>query len=252
MEEINPKLLVQHINISANDLRIKVPFAMSIAGPAQAGKSMFILNVIKYCEQVFSSGFERIIYCQPEHLVFNNMPFVEKLKKEFPKLEVCVGIPNISILHLDSNVLPCLLLIDDLMCDLLNSEGMLELLITKVHHFNISACFTMQNYYTESKFGKTHIKNCPYRVFFYNRVEQRELSNISSQIANSASFFLSNFQFLIKNFPNEPSHYLLIDGHFRSPLSQMWCRSNIFPTSENKEIQPIFFFPNPRNKVKRF
>jgi hypothetical protein len=91
-------------------------------------------------------------------------------------------------LNLQFNRMPCLILIDDLMRDLLSSDAMLDLITKHVHHNNLTVCFTMQYYYMSSKFGKALQRNCQYRVIFFNRVDQRELSTMSSQIANSPHF----------------------------------------------------------------
>ena len=106
----------------------------------------------------------------------------------------------------------------------------------------------MQNYYHPGKFGKSHIRNCHYRVFFYNRIEQQQMKKMSLQIADSPKFFAANFQFLRKTFPSDPSFYILIDGHSRSQIDDFWCRSKIFPDKIGGEIQPIFFFPNITSK----
>jgi hypothetical protein len=170
--------------------------------------------------------------------------FSNRLQSEFSHLEHCIGVPNLAKLNLDYGNLPSLLLIDDLMSSVLNSEEMLDLVTKNVHHNNVTVCFTLQNYYASSRFGKSIIRNCHYRVFFYSRIDQRELNLISSQIANAPNFFMANFKFLFEKFPNDPSHYLLIDGQFRSPMSSMWCRSLIFPKEKGGEINPIIFFPN--------
>ena len=194
---------------------------------------------------MFTTDFNRIIYCQPEGLLTKNQDYFNRLKQEFTNLELCVGIPNLAALNLDFGNLPSLLLIDDLMQSMLNSEEMLDMITKNVHHNNLTVCFTLQNYYATSKYGKSVIRNCQYRVFFYNRIDQRELISISSQIANAPNFFNANFKFLFEKFPNEPFHYLLIDGQFRSPMSNMWCRTHIFPNIKGGEIVPIVFFPNP-------
>lgn len=128
---------------------------------------------------------------------------------------------------------------------------MLDLVTKNVHHNNVTVCFTLQNYYASSRFGKTIMRNCQYRVFFYNRIDQRELISISSQIANAPNFFLANFKFLFEKFPKDLFHYLLIDGQFRSEMNQMWCRSHIFPNEKKGEINPIIFFPNPDYKKEK-
>ena len=102
----------------------------------------------------------------------------------------------------------------------------------------------MQNYYEKSQHGKTIMKNVHYQVFFYNRVQLIELSKISSQIMPGVSNFMySNFQFLMKTFPQNKFHYILVDGHTHSKMGQMHIRTQIFP-DQNGDIKPIIFYPN--------
>jgi hypothetical protein len=244
MDNINPRATVQKLSLDEDSLRMQVPFAMSISGPQQSGKSEFILQLIQYREKLFNSKFVRIIYCQPELLGHYNNDFFNRLKAFFPQLELNFGLPNISKLNLDINTLPYLVIIDDLMMELLDSPAMVDFLSIQVHHFNISVIFTLQNYFAPSKYGKTIMRNVNYNVYFYNRLDLRELRNISLQIVPNCPLFMqSNFNFLHKKFPHDPSHYILVDGHFRNKLPSLFVRSRIFP-QENDEIKPIIFFPN--------
>jgi len=85
------------------------------------------------------------------------------------------------------------------------------------------------------------MRNIHYKVIFYNRLELVELRHISTQIMpTTPDFMLANFKFLEKNFPHQFSHYILVDGHVHSEMSQLHIRSHIFP-NENGEINPILF-----------
>ena len=57
----------------------------------------------------------------------------------------------------------------------------------------------------------------------------------------------ANFNFLSERFPNDPSHYVVVNGHHRSKVTNMHIYTHIFPNDENV-IKPIFFFPNPNYK----
>jgi hypothetical protein len=174
-----------------------------------------------------------------------------KLKELCPEIELNIGLPNVTKLHLDINNLPSLLIIDDMMQDVLNSSAMVDLFAVQIHHNNISCIVTLQNYFAQSRFGQTISRNIQYKIFFYNRLELVELRNISTQIMPSApDFMLANFKFLEKNFPKQFSHYILVDGHVRSKMSQLHIRSQIFP-NENGEINPIVFSPNPDYKKEK-
>jgi hypothetical protein len=223
---INPHAIVQEVSLTDDDLRFQVPFAMSITGPSQAGKSEFICELIRYREVLFSSKFYRIIYCVPQTLMYKQNAIFQKLQNEFSQVEMHFGLPKISALYLDCNHLPCLLILDDLMIPILNSSEMAELFSVHVHHYNISIIFTLQNF------------------FFFNRIDVVELRHISVQIIPSTpNFLLSCFKFLEKKYPEHYSHYILIDGHGKSKMKQLAIRSNIFP-DENNKMKPLIFFPD--------
>jgi len=249
MADFDPKLPVQEVNLSDDDLKLKWNFSMYISGPSQAGKSYLLLDIVKFRAQVCTQNFSRIIYCQSNSYSHKNQQFIKKLQAEFPTLELCNGLPNLNELNLTINNAPSLVLIDDLMDEVLNSNSMVHLASTDSHNFNISVIFVVQNYFASGRYGKTLVRNCHYRLFFYNRIEQLELRNISSQISTYPNFMQANFDYLCKHYPDIPP-YLLIDGHSSSPAKVLWCRSHIFPKGPENKITPIVFFLNLDYKKK--
>jgi hypothetical protein len=122
---------------------------------------------------------------------------------------------------------------------------MIELFSVHVHHYNISVIFTLHNFFATSRYGKTIARNVQYKIFFYNRVDKVELKHFSSQIfPNNPSFLLNCFKFIEKKYLEKYKHYLLIDGHSKSKISQFYVRTNIFPDPVTKEMCPIIFFPD--------
>jgi len=81
---------------------------MMISGPTLAGKSTFLLNMIKYRKEIMVTDYDRIIYCLPPGNYHQKMEFVEKLRKEFPNLELILGLPKES--EISQNGLPKLLI----------------------------------------------------------------------------------------------------------------------------------------------
>ena len=122
------------------------------------------------------------------------------------------------------------------------SKAMVDLLTNDVHNFNITVIIVLQNYFCSGKFGKTLIRNCQYRVFFYNRIEQLELRTISTQISTVPNFFSANFEYLYKTFPSNYSHYLLIDGQFKSTGADFWCRASVHAQRVCLFQPPEWFF----------
>jgi hypothetical protein len=107
---INPQNTVQKLTLEPDTLRFRVPFAMVVSGPSQAGKSEFILNLIKFREQLFTSRFHRIIYCAPEVESNKVKAYFQRIKNEFSTAELWIGLPNLHRLHLKHTELPSLII----------------------------------------------------------------------------------------------------------------------------------------------
>ena len=243
MQHINPRAVVQRVRLEKDDLKIKVPFSMAVAGPSQCGKSRFIVKLIQNQDAVFAGTFHRIIYCQPESLAHRPNPIFKDIASIFPSAELLSGLPDITKLHLDLSYQNSLVIIDDQMSAFLSSEAMLHLLTVDCHHRGVSVIYTLQNFFSPSKHGKTLMRNTHYKCLFFNRTDLTELRNISLQIVpRNAGFLESCFQFLFKHFPNHDSHYILVDGHFRSKIPNFFIRSHLFPAADNV-VRPIVFFP---------
>jgi len=244
---VNPRLTVQPLSIEQEDLKFQCPFAMSINGPSQSGKSDFIVKLIKNKDLLISSKFEKIFYCTPESLFVRPNDIFEKLRAICPEIQHLAGLPDYQKLNLTQDKQHKLLIIDDLMNEFLSSELMVQLLSVDVHHFNISCIFTLQNFYAPSKFGTTIAKNLNYRVIFQNRLDLRETRNISLQICNKPNFLSESFEFLLSEFPDD-SPYLILDGHLKNKHKSLFVKSHIFPTKkfnlhDRDEIKPLYFFP---------
>lgn len=238
---VDPNAIVQSVEISDDDLKFITPFTMCVSGASMSGKTEFIVRLILCRTNLFDVEFQRILYCQPESLILRHNSVLERLKETFPAIELVTGLPDLDKLQLTLDYRPILLIIDDLMEPFLKSEAMLNLLAMDVHHSNISTIFTVQNYFARSKFGKTPSRNVTYRCIFFNRLDLTEIRTISTQISHDSRFLLESFDFLRKTFPTEPP-YLIVDGHLKSRLKEMFVRTHIFP-DESGKMKPIFFFP---------
>jgi len=244
---INPRAVVQKVSIGPHDLKITLPFTASFSGPSQIGKSYLMAQFIEHRKLLFDlkdRDFSRIIYSQPESLAHRPNPIFEKIQSVFPTAELCSGLPDISRLQLDMNAAtgpPSLLVIDDQMNMFLDSSEMVTLATIQSHHHNLSVMISLQNYFCSSKYGKTIMRNISIKIFFYNRLDLTELKNISSQIVpKNPNFLESCFNFLFRKFPDDPSHYVLVDG--KSKARSFFVRSHVLPESDGK-IRPIIFFP---------
>ena len=231
----------QLLELEKNDLNFQTPCSICISGPSQSGKSQWIVKLIKNRKLLFPHEFLELYYCIPENLSLNPNPIFEELKKTFPAARLNFGLPDITKLNLNFDNTPKLLIIDDLMTEFLASYEMVRLLSVEVHHCNITTLFTLHNLFAPSKFGRTITRNINYKVLFSNRLDIKEIRNVSLQISNQPNFLKESFEFLTKEYPSEPP-YIVIDGHIKSKLKTLFVRSQIFPGTDS-EIRPIIFFP---------
>ena len=226
----------QLVNIDENDIKFQTPCSICVSGPSQSGKSQWILKLVQNRSRLFPEHFHQSIYCIPENLSFNPNPIFEELKKTFP---------DVTKLNLNFDNSPKLLIIDDLMTEFLSNYQMVKLLSVEVHHCNITTLFTLHNLFAPSKFGRTITRNVNYKVLFYNRLDLKEMRHVSLQISNLPNFLTESFNFLNKEFPNEPA-YIIVDGHIKSNLKNFFVRSQIFPGNDS-QVRPIFFFPKKQD-----
>lgn len=233
--------IFQTTNLTDDDFKFKCPFVMCVSGATMSGKSEFIVKLMTHKEKMFDVNFNQVFYCAPESLVLRPNPIFTKIKQSVPNAQLIAGLPNVAKLNLSLDYSNKLVIIDDLMDSFLNSEDMVHFLSIDCHHFNISTIFVVQNFFHQSKFGKSLSRNVNYRCLFYNRLDLTEIRAISIQVSQKPRFLFESFEFLRKEFPDEPS-YLILDGHGASNCKDLYVRSNIFPDKDG-EIRPIIFYP---------
>jgi len=244
VSEIDPKAVAQKIDVPVHAYKFITPCAIRISGPQQSGKSTFIVRLIKHRKQLFTQDFVKCFYCQPSNLCIRPNPIYEEIQKYIPNTELICGIPDVSKLGIDLDNSCKLLILDDLMLEILNSESIVKLLSVDVHHSNCTCILTVHNYYASSRHAKTITRNLNYEVLFYNRLDLREIKIISSQIGGNPNFLQECFTFLMKKIDSKHP-YILLDGHTQSKMNSLHVRSNIFPENDETdgEIRPIVFFP---------
>ncbi len=246
---IKENATIQQIQVPKNFGKIICPSRMLISGPSMAGKSTFVLDLVKYRDLVYSERFERILYCLPDDSLHLHQDFVKKMQETFPKLEIIEGLPRISDLHIKDNKNHKLLILDDLMISVFDTQTMVDLITKDSHHCNCSVIITSQNFFYPSKYGRTFVRNCSEKVLFFDKTDAKQLSILSMQIYPSRPTFLKScFDWIFKYHSEEKLKYLLIDSSILSHFPHnALVRTFILPNSTGK-VQPILFFPPDENK----
>ena len=75
------------------------------------------MKLIEHRKSLFTTHFARVMYCVPAHNAHLHEEFFNKLKEMCPEIELILGLPKPN--QINSDTLPKLLLIDDLVKQLL-------------------------------------------------------------------------------------------------------------------------------------
>ncbi len=238
---------VEKIHVNENFGKIITPSRMLIAGPTLCGKSTFALEVIKYRDQMYDKPFERIIYALPEDSIHLHQNFLENLKTVYPNIEIVEGFPSIGDLNLKEDQTAKLLVIDDMMQNVFNSQTMLDLITKDLHHCNCSLIVTCQNFFWPTKYGRTFVRNCSEKVIFFDKTDANQLSILTRQIFPRYPYFLQNcFDWIFAHRIHDRLKYVLIDSSSLSPMPyNAIVRTCIFPDKDGK-VRLRLFFPDKK------
>lgn len=191
------------------------PFSMIISGPSGSGKTTFLQKLLENLEVMISEPIEKIVWCYAERAA---IPSIQNENISFHK-----GIPH-SIEN-NGNV-PTLVVLDDLMNDVYNSQ-ISELFTKGSHHRNISVILVTQNLFHQGKHSRDISLNSKYLVVFKNPRDQLQFQYLAKQIYPENSKDLLK---VYKQVTGTPHNYLLLDLT-QTINDNLRFRSNIFEKS---------------------
>jgi len=240
MAAVNVSLKAQVLQMDHNVNKFYHPVRMVLAGPSGCGKSIFLINLIKHREQVFTTRFSRIFYCVPSKASNLHSAIFEEMKRFYPNLEFVLDVPKPTDVLCDD--LPKLVMFDDLMNLIFENKFIEELFVQSSHHNSCSVVFTSQNFYSSSK-NKNIMRQLTYKVLFNTlRTDQILLRTIGCQLkAENPNFLIDIFQTLEKLFPDDNFKYLVIDSEPQSIMKNLYIRTHVFPDKDGL-ITPLCFF----------
>ncbi len=133
---VNPTLTSQELHLTDDDLKIKTPSRMYIAGPTLIGKSEFAYSLVHHRELVYDAKFSRIVYCLPDDNIHLHTDFINRLRTTCNFIEIVEGIPDLEALQIKCDKTPKLIILDDLITKTLASSVMLQVSIQKLCYEN--------------------------------------------------------------------------------------------------------------------
>ena len=195
------------------DLRLKHPFSMCVSGPSQAGKSQWVLRLLRNLSGMVTVLPKRVIYCYGEW-----QPLLDQLPSY---VTLHQGLPDVEELKKFQE--PQLVVLDDMM-DECSRSPVLNALFTKyVHHYCMSVIFLVQNiFYSKTKTARV---NTNYMVLFKSPADKLQIATLARQLyPNRGKSFLRAYE----DATSEPYSYLLVDLT-QGTQEEMRLRSKVFP-----------------------
>lgn len=209
------------------------PTTIFIAGPSQAGKSMFTKRLVENASVMFTEAPEKILFAYSEYqTLFDDM-------QNIPNLIFHEGLPDKQ--EMDDFTLSTkhtLLILDDLVWKIVQSQDHLHLFSVTSHHRRVSVVILSQSLYPPGKYSKSISLNCANFVLFRNPRDMRQLSTFASQILPGMTrYFMDSY---MKATTREKYSYILVDlSPHREDRQLYMLRTGIFPNDTCVVYRPL-------------
>lgn len=197
-------------------LKFPVPFSIILAGPSGCGKSTFAYNILNNLHALTNTDFSKIIWCYSENGSIGDLPKIKRM-------EVYKGIPE-SFGQSTTDMLPKLIILDDLMTNKEYEPRICDLFIKESHHKNISIIFICQNIFYQSRLARTISLNAKYLAIFRNVRDKSQFLPLARQLHPENP---SELLRIYKQCTSRPYGYLLIDLTQETP-DLLRFRTHIF------------------------
>lgn len=204
---------------------LKHPTTVLVAGPTQAGKTEFVINVLKH----------NLINPLPDTIVWayghKNERQMEKIKLVAPNTQFIEGIPELENLNPNLNNL---IILDDLMDEVGKNPKCANLFTRGSHHDNATVIAIIHNLFNQQRHTRTISLNTRYYVLFKSPRDNQQIQHFGRQIYPQNKNFVSQ---ALDIATKKPFGHLVIDLHPQTPDTLRIC-SGIFPNE-----LPIIYTP---------
>jgi hypothetical protein len=192
------------------DARIKNASTILVAGPSQSGKTTLVESIVRMKDDLFREPISSVYwYCA--------FPPNEKLSGVNYK----VGLPD----QIQHAIEPhSLVIIDDYMKELSNSDMLTSMMTKAVHHLPMTLIYITQNLFSKGSDNKTRRLNSNYLIVFKNPHDRAQINYIGRQMYPHDKDFLSS---AFEDATSKHAYsYLFIDCHQDTP-DEIRVRTNI-------------------------
>jgi hypothetical protein len=197
------------MNICHRWFAFQHPTTVLVAGPTQAGKTEFVINLLDEKETLFDTPPEKIYWAYGQ----KNDKQLQRIQNTVPDIEFIEGCPNLDFID-PENV--NLLILDDLMDEVGKNQACSNLFTRGSHHKNITVIAIIHNLFNQQKYSKTISLNTRYYFLFNSPRDNQQIAYFGRQIFPNAKNFIPCALALATK---KHYGYLGIDLHPRTPDS---------------------------------
>jgi len=210
---------------------VQIPFVhpstMIVSGPTGCGKTQFVMKLLE--NNMFVEPETGLV---PDRIIWMYGAEQEELFRQLAamRVELFSGFNREILDSLDSNERN-LIVLDDLMTEMKNSDDLEKLFTKGSHHKNLTVIYLVQNLFEKGKATVSVSRNAHYIVLFKNPRNQVEVNTLASQMAvgSRRKSLLAAFQYATKkNF-----RYLVFDNRPETDPGLRF-RTKIFPGETTK------------------
>lgn len=206
---------------TGKDLKLSTPARLFCSGPSGCGKTTFVKQLLFNLEDVFDQPVANIIFCYAAE-----QPIYEELRKFYPKKITFVkGFPSTIDDLINNPKQHDLLILDDLIHELGESQFFLKLCTTFSHHWNCSLLAISQNLYFKSKYIRTCSLQATGMILFKTLRGKDQIQTLGRQLFPEKPFFLAE---VYKEATKNEFAYLFLDLSATCP-DALRVRNSIFP-----------------------
>ena len=216
-------------------MKISAPARLFCSGPSGSGKTTLIRDILYHADDIFTRPVRNIIFCYA-----SEQPIYEHLRAFFPKEITFVKGFSPSIADYISNRNHHdLLIIDDLIQDVANSEFFMKLYTGLSHHWNCSIVTITQNPYFQSKHMRTCNLQATGLILFKTLRGKDQIQRLGSQVFPEKKGYMMQCYNLATE--RKPFSYLFVDLSVSGDDS-LSVRDNVIPHQKT-----IIFRYNPKS-----
>lgn len=156
-------------------LPFSAPTTVLICGSTQSGKTHFTKKLLQNTNGLFSMPVNKIKYAYSEH-----QPMFDEMEQTIPNLSLHQGLPSKEdIEQYTEDVNHTIVVLDDLMLQVAQSQDCVHLFTVTSHHRNVTTIMLSQNLYPPGKYARTISLNV---ILFKNYRDSRQIITFGSQI----------------------------------------------------------------------